>query len=64
MKQLTLMEIIELGTGEHINYHYSPIIGKLIYPCPINPLDDKDGIHKNIYLKYIFENKSKYGRIR
>lgn len=65
MKQLTIMEIAKLGTGDHINYYYSPIIGKLIYPCAINPLDDQEEkIHKNACFRHIFNNNSKYEMIR
>ena len=65
MKQLTIMEINELWSGEHINYHYSPIIGKLIYPCAINPLyDTDDKIHKNICFANVFKNRSRYEMIR
>lgn len=65
MKQLTIMEVVKLCTGEHINYHYSSILGKMIFPCAINPLDcNESDVHKNICFSHVFDNKSKYEMIR
>lgn len=54
MRQLTLREICELENSEHRRHYYTALIGKMIYPCAINPLDEDS--YKN-YVRLVFNSK-------